>query len=131
MKLPFRSIFAARHASAKPDKGYRRCLRVESLENRELLTAVSLTDYEQLMLELVNRAREDPLAEVARNSNVGSLNEGLAGGTISSAPKQPLASVQELVDAGRLHAIDMLENDYFSHYTEPGNATDRKSTRLN
>lgn len=123
MKSPFRSNRAARRSSASFGNGYFRSLRVENLESRELLTAVSMTDYEQLMLELVNRAREDPLAEVARNSNVGSLNEGLPAGTISSAPKQPLASVQELVDSGRLHAIDMLENDYFSHYTQPGNAT--------
>ena len=91
-------------------------LNVESLENREMLT-VSLTDYEQLVLELVNRARMDPLAEVARNPAVSDLNQGLASGTISTTPKQPLASVQELVDAGRGHSQDMLDRDFFSHFT--------------
>ncbi len=104
-------------------------LRVESLESRTLLT-VNLTDYEQLVLELVNRARMDPLAEVAINNDVSDLNQGLTAGTITSTPKQPLASVQELVDAGRTHALDMLARDYFSHYTmgTGESPTDRAAT---
>lgn len=96
---------------------------VESLENREMLTAVTISDYEQLILELVNRARMDPLGEVALNSSVSTLNQGLDPGTISTTPKQPLASVQELADAGATHALDMLAKDYFSHYSQPSGAT--------
>ncbi len=105
-------------------------LRVESLESRQMLTAVTMTDYEQLILELVNRARMDPAGEVARNSSVSDLNQGLAPGTISSTPKQPLASVQALVDAGVVHAQDMLDRDYFSHYTQGSgdDPTDRAAT---
>ena len=73
-------------------------LQIETLESRRLLT-VSMSDYEQLLLELVNQARADPLAEVARNWRVSDLNQGLSAGTISTAPKQPLAAVQSLVNA--------------------------------
>src|SRR5262245_55336620 len=47
------------------------------------------TPAEQLMLEVINRARANPTAEAARYSI--DLNEGLAPGTISAAPKRPLA----------------------------------------
>lgn len=89
----------------------------ETLEPRNLLTTVTLSDYDQLVLELVNRARADPLAEVARNPNVADLNDGISGTLITSTPKQPLASVQALADAAELHSLDMLARDYFSHTT--------------
>ena len=54
---------------------------------------------EQLMLELVNRARMNPAAEAARFGVA--LNQGLPAGTISSAPKQVLAMNDFLVTAAR------------------------------
>ncbi len=99
----------------------RRPLRIalhpcQSLEVRSLLTApFVLTDNEQLLLELINRARANPVAE-ATLQGVG-LNEGLNPGEISSTPKQPLAPVQLLVNAAAGHAADMLNRDYFSHTT--------------
>ena len=95
-------------------------LTLEQLENRAMLTAIVMTDYDQLVLELVNRARANPSAEVARNPLVSDLNQGLAPNTISTAPKQPLASVQALVDAGEFHALDMLENNFFDHDSQNG-----------
>ena len=44
---------------------------------------------EQYFLELINRARANPAAEAARLGI--SLNEGLAGGTITASAKPPLA----------------------------------------
>lgn len=114
------SFFPGKSKSKKERSSLRksdeRRLAVENLEDRRVLSATTMTDYEQLILELVNRARMDPLAEVARNSSVGSLNQGVSSGSITSTPKQPLASVQPLVDSGRAHAQDMIDNDYFSHY---------------
>lgn len=100
-----------------------RILQGESLEPRRLLT-VSMSDYEQLVLELVNQARANPLAEVARNTKISSLNQGLnAGtGTISSSPKQPLAAVQSLVNAAGAHSQDMLNFNYFSHTGRNGSS---------
>ena len=94
-------------------------LRLEGLESRQMLTAVVQTEHEQLLLELVNRARMDPLAEVARNPSISTLNQGLSANQISATPKQPLAAIQELVDAAGAHAQDMLNKDYFSHYSQP------------
>lgn len=71
------------------------------------------TAYEQYMLELVNRARQNPIAE-ATLYNID-LNEGLAPQTISDAAKQPLAFNFHLIDAARSHSQWMLDNDTFSH----------------
>ncbi|MDF3043687.1 MAG: hypothetical protein K0Q71_6393 [Thermomicrobiales bacterium] len=71
------------------------------------------TAYEQYFLELVNRARLDPRAEAAR-FGVG-LDDGLAGGTISTAAKQPLAFNPLLIDAARGHSAWMVATDTFSH----------------
>lgn len=87
----------------------------EGLEQRTLLTAVQLTDREQLLLELINRARANPEAEAARLGI--SLNEGLQPGTITGVPKQPLVPHQTLVDVARAHSQDMLDRDYFDHKT--------------
>jgi Ca2+-binding RTX toxin-like protein len=71
------------------------------------------TAQEQLMLELINRARMDPAAEAARLGI--SLNQGLPSGTISSTPKQVLAMNDDLVEAADNHSDWMLTNDQFSH----------------
>ena len=60
------------------------------------------TAHEQLMLELINRARLDPAGEAARYGIA--LNEGLASGTISSTPKQVLAGNEQLGAAAVRHS---------------------------
>ena len=72
-----------------------------------------LTAVEQLILELVNRARLDPAGE-AQRLNVG-LNEGIEGGKISAAPKDPLASSDALHNAADAHSQFMLDHDAFGH----------------
>jgi uncharacterized protein YkwD len=72
-----------------------------------------LTAVEQLILELVNRARLDPAAE-ANRLNI-KLNEGLRAGTISAAAKDPLASNEALLTAARNHSQFMLDQDQFAH----------------
>jgi len=78
------------------------------------------TDYEQLLLELVNEARADPAAEAAELGI--DLNQGLAAGTIDSEPKQPLAFHPQLIQAARNHSDWMLAEDVFSH-TGAGGST--------
>jgi hypothetical protein len=79
------------------------------------------SEYEQFLLELINRGRGDPLAEVDRYddpnhwSGEPDLNEGLDPGTISSDPKQPLAWNVLLNDAAEDHSQWMLDQDVFSH----------------
>jgi Ca2+-binding RTX toxin-like protein len=72
-----------------------------------------LTAYEQLLLELVNRARLDPNGEAARYGIA--LNQGLAAGTLTGAAKQVLAPNELLVDAARDHSQWMIDTDIFSH----------------
>lgn len=67
-----------------------------------------LTDQEQYMLELVNRARMNPEAEVQRTG------EAVDSG-VSTAPKQALAVDPILSAAADNHSGDMLERDFFDH----------------
>ena len=69
--------------------------------------------YEQYMLELMNHARSNPGAEAAR-LGIG-LNDGVAAGTLSGAPEQPLAFNPQLIDAAQQHSAWMLATDTFSH----------------
>lgn len=71
------------------------------------------TAREQLILELINRARMDPLGE-ARRYNID-LNEGLRPGTLNGTPKQVLAMNGQLNDAADSHSRWMLDTDSFSH----------------
>jgi uncharacterized protein YkwD len=72
-----------------------------------------LTPEEQLVVELINRARMDPAAEVAR------LNEPLASG-IAPGPVEPLAVTRELTLAARGHSQDMDARGFFAHTNPDG-----------
>ena len=91
------------------------------LEKRELLAAVNPTVAEQYALQILNRARANPTAEVARLGpgagweGAPDLNEGLPAGTISPDAKQPLAWNPFLGDAARKHSQWMLDNQIFAH----------------
>ena len=76
------------------------------------------TALEQMLLELINRARLDPAAEAARFGI--DLNEGLAPNTISGVSKQPLAMNETLLSVARAHSQDMINRDYFAHDTPEG-----------
>lgn len=85
-------------------------------------TAREPSDFEQFMLELINRAREDPDAEVVRTASspqwagTPDLNEGLAPGTISNAPKQPLVFNTDLIDSASDYSDLLLANNELDHY---------------
>ncbi|MCA9057048.1 MAG: hypothetical protein KDA85_01055 [Planctomycetaceae bacterium] len=98
---------------------------VQTLEVRSLLTAVVMTVGEQLLLELINRARANPSAEAALFEI--DLNEGLPTGTISSAPKAPLAPHQSLVNSSVSHSQEMLDFDYFDHQDLAGGFSDDRA----
>jgi serralysin len=75
--------------------------------------SINPTQYEQLMLELINWARANPSAQAGRLGI--DLNASLSPGTISTAPKQPLVFNAELINAARGHSDWMLATDVFSH----------------
>lgn len=72
-----------------------------------------LSAAEQYLLELINRARLDPLAEADRYG-VG-LNDGLAEGQIGEAPLQVLAHNEALAAASEGHSAWMLDTNVFAH----------------
>ncbi len=83
------------------------------------------TDLEQYFLEIVNRARADPEAEVVRLSSKAwgdddspaspDLNEGLPPGTIPPTPKPPLAFDVRLIDSASDYADFLLAEEKFGH----------------
>jgi serralysin len=96
---------------------------------------------EQYMLELINRARFNPLEEAdkfnLRNlNNEIDLNLGLPANSISSNSKQPLAFNLLLVDAARGHSQWMLDTDTFEHdqidnSTSPPTTTTSRQRMIN
>jgi uncharacterized protein YkwD len=94
---------------------------VEGLESRRLLAAVQPSAVEQYVIELINRARANPQAEANRFGVA--LNEGLAPGTITTTPKQPVAPNPYITDAARKHSQWMILTDTFAH-NQPGSAPD-------
>jgi hypothetical protein len=85
---------------------------------RELFPHGEPKSYEQLMIELVNRGRADPLAESVR-LGIG-LNEGLDPDAISAAPKQPLGVHDALQKTAIEHAEFLDSVDAFTHIGEGG-----------
>lgn len=96
------------------------------------------TSYEQYQLELVNRARANPGAEVTRLSsltwgNTGapvapSLNEGLPPGTITNTLRQPLAFNPNLIKSARDYSALLLAYNAFTHYFGGTSPTSRMTS---
>lgn len=87
---------------------------------------MTISAAEQYMLELINRARMDPVAEAARYKIA--LNQGLAANTLGTQVRQVLAPDEALENAAIGHSQWMLEVDKFSHTgmggTTPGQRAD-------
>ncbi len=96
------------------------------------------TAAEQLMLEIINRARSDPAAEGVRLASVTNSDILGAYGYFGVDTNQlirdfagyparpPLAFNAELMSAARLHSTDMAENDFQGHTGSDGSSlTDR------
>jgi len=90
----------------------------EPLEARALLS-YAWTAQEVYLLELVNRARFDPIAESARLGI--DLTLGLSAAELFRlAPSEPLAFTAILNDAARDHARDMADRAFFAHINPDG-----------
>jgi hypothetical protein len=84
---------------------------VERLEDRFVPAAFTTADLHaagEYLLQLINDARANPAATAARLGI--DLNEGLAPGTISAAPKQPLAPNPQLLAATDQYLPVILSN---------------------
>ena len=123
-----------------PRPRFRRSLRFETLESRELLSGgiAAPTDQEQYMLELINQARMNPqAAAVSVTSNltpdvsatVAHYNVDLNATeqAIASAPaKPPLAWNPDLAAAAQAHSQDMATNQFQSHTGSDGSTPDQR-----
>lgn len=79
-----------------------------------------LSAEEQLVVELVNRARLDPRGENARQE------DGFAEG-VTTAPKEALAVNRDLSDAAEGHSQDMVDRDFFSHTNPDGQSASARA----
>ncbi len=75
--------------------------------------SAAATDFEQFMVELINRSRANPNAE-ADFFGID-LNEGLPDATISCDPKQPLAMNDDLSGAAQAYSQHLLDTGAFCH----------------
>jgi hypothetical protein len=114
---------------------------METLEARELLAAGGPTAYAQYLLELINRARANPVAEGNRlsaaaeladisltnhlvvgfppgSSQAGDVTEGLLSPNNIVGARPPLAMNPMLLATARAHSLDMYNRDYFAHDTK-------------
>ncbi|MHC4470536.1 MAG: hypothetical protein ACYS99_06175 [Planctomycetota bacterium] len=73
-----------------------------------LAQGVEPTEYEQYMIEIVNRTRADPNSEAA--SFGIDLNEGLDPGTLTSEPREPVAVDLLLTKVARDHTAHLIAN---------------------
>jgi uncharacterized protein YkwD len=113
-----------------PVRDVRLIAKVEPLETRRLLSGAFPTAFEQYVLELINRARANPGAEVTRLSGstwgddpsvvpgtaypqpqTPSLNEGLPAGTIADTAEPPLAFNADLTATAQQYSSTLLTNN--------------------
>ena len=93
---------------------------VNSVVLSNSMSADAMSAAEQYMLELINRARLDPIAEAQRYNLA--LNTDLDANAISSDAKQVLAPSAVLNRAAEDHSEWMLEADVFSHTGAAGSS---------
>jgi hypothetical protein len=85
-------------------------LQLEQLETRQLLSGFMPSAVEQLFLEQLNDARVNPAA----------YGNSIGLDLSSVAPSPPLAFNSNLIEAARLHSVDMNANGYFAHISPQG-----------
>jgi hypothetical protein len=94
------------------------------------------TAAEQLVLEIINRARADPVAEGARLATAspnglpgGDITEGLSAAEIARVgAKPPLAMNSRLLAAARAHSQDMWTRVFFAHTNPDGVTSSQRMT---
>ncbi len=111
---------------------FRRSLRFDSLEGRQLMSSGGPTDQEQYMLQLINEARTDPSGAAAMlTTNINpqventlqyyGVNLQQAANTIASAtPQPPVAWNAALANAAQGQSQYMANNQVQSHYGANG-----------
>ena len=87
---------------------------------------MTISAAEQYLIELINRARLDPVSEAARFKIA--LNQGLPANTLGTQVRQVLAPNETLEDAAIGHSQWMLNTDVFSHAGQNGSTPGQRVT---
>lgn len=98
---------------------------INYLESRLLFAAP--TESETLMMDLINRARQNPIAELARFNM--DINEGLPQNTISPQPKSKLKWNSQLNDIAKKHAEYLMQNGLMTHVSANGDGMFERVTK--
>ncbi len=117
---------------------FRRSLRFENLEARQLMSAGGPTAQEQYMLELINQARTNPQAAAERvttnlspdvvatlnyyGTDVNAAKQAIA----TASPKPPLAWNADLAAAAQGHSQDMANTQVQSHTGSDGSSPQQR-----
>ena len=119
---------------------FRRSLRFESLEARQLMSSGGPTDQEQYMLQLVNEARTNPAAAAAQITSASNLNANVqatlkfynvnlqqVAQTIATAtPQAPLAWNQDLANAAQGQSQYEADTQTQTHTGSGGSTTQQR-----
>jgi hypothetical protein len=119
---------------------FRRSLRFENLEARQLLSSGGPTDQEQYMLQLINESRTDPGATAAQISNASNLTPDVlatlkyynvnlqqAEQTIANAtPQAPLAWNQALANSAQGQSQFEASSQTQTHTGSNGSSTQQR-----
>jgi len=117
---------------------FRRSLRFENLESRQLLSTAGPTDQEQYMLQLLNEARTNPAAaaqqvgsditpDVQATLQYYNINLQATQNAIASAQSQPpLAWNNLLAAAAQGHSQDMANTQVQSHTGSNGSSSQQR-----
>src|SRR4051812_30646783 len=91
---------------------------IEWLETRLLFIALPPSAEETYGIELVNRARANPVLEALRYGI--NLNEGLPTNPITTTAKQPLALSAFLIDSAYYHSVYLQQAGVISQVGQGG-----------
>jgi uncharacterized protein YkwD len=117
---------------------FRRVLRFENLESRQVLSSVGPTAQEQYMLQLINEARTNPAAAAQRiaANDTGTIQATLQYYGVnlsatqqavgSATPQPPLAWNDQLGSAAQSHSQDMANNGFQSHSGSDGSSPSQR-----
>ena len=119
---------------------FRRSLRFENLEGRQLLSTAGPTNQEQYMLQLINEARTNPAAAAAQITSAANLTADVQATlkyynvslqqveqTIANAtPQAPLAWNQDLANAAQGQSQYEADNQTQTHTGADGSTTEQR-----
>src|ERR1700678_2476231 len=119
---------------------FRRSLRFENLEGRQLLSTAGPTDQEQYMLQLLNEARTNPAAVEAQITSAANLTPDVVATlkyynvslqqveqTIGNAtPQAPLAWNQDLANAAQGQSQYEADTQTQTHTGSGGSTTQQR-----